>query len=140
MNQKFPEILTTLRVQANLTNRELAEIAHVPHSMIAGIQSGRRPVGEKQARKLGVALGLAGEELETFVLDAVETCTEKVLRTCNEYPSWLLNLLPLNLLQRGISPSALHDCHIAQDGTRSIITLDLKSGESVELHAVVNSG
>ena len=140
MNRKFPEILSHLRTSKNLTNRELAEIAHVPHSMIAGIQSGRRPVGEKQARKLGVALGLQGDELETFVIGAVETCTEKVLRVCREYPSWLLNLLPLTLIQRGISPSALSDCYIARDEESQNITLGLKSGGSIELRTIENTG
>ena len=140
MNRKFSEILTNLRIQANLTNRELAEVADVPHSMIAGIQSGRRPVGEKQARKLGVALGLQGEELDTFVLDAVETCSEKLLRVCREYPSWLLNLLPLTLIQRGISPSALSGYHKDQNEESQFITLGLKNGESIELRTTELTG
>ena len=103
----FPQLLTRLRKEAGLTNQALAALAKVPASLIAGVQSGNRKIGEVQARKIATALGLMGDEAQGFVLGAIDSCADKLLISCAAYPAPLLNLLPLMLLQVGIKAENL---------------------------------
>ena len=83
--KSFSEQLSTLRQNAQLTNQELADDAHVPASLIAGLQSGKRRIGEYQARKIGKALNLTGADLESFIFNAINNCSEKKF-TCDYLP------------------------------------------------------
>lgn len=104
---RFPELLTQLRAGANLTIRELGEIADVPHTFIASVQTGQRRIGELQATKLGTALGLSGRQLREFVLKGIDTSAEKLLKEIQDYPSALLNWLPVCLKDQGIMPDQI---------------------------------
>jgi transcriptional regulator with XRE-family HTH domain len=130
---RFPALLTQLRKRANLTNRQLAECADVPNSLIAGLQSGKRSVGECQARKIGAALGFQGSALESFVLDAVNTCTERLLEDAVHYPSQVLNWVPRQLKSCGIQPEELTGCSLQDGGEEAGMRLFLQDGSIAHL-------
>lgn len=138
MKPLFSTKLTELRTAAKLTNYELARIADVPESMIAGIQSGRRRVGEHQARKLGTALRFSGEALEQFILHAIDTSEEKILNEAKPYPAVLLNLLARQLNKSGVCAEAICDCRVNGDLNRQDVTLNLNSGRQLNLTTQLN--
>lgn len=130
----FRQYLTHLRTSQGLSNRALAARAGVPHSFVAGLQSGSRRVGEVQARKIGLALGLNGENLEEFVLLGVDTCTEKVLTEAKGYPASLLNLIATQLRGAGIFPELLSGCIIKDASNGQAIILSLSNGQTARLN------
>jgi len=127
MKENFADRLIELRTQRGLTNVKLAERADVPCSLIAGLQSGKRRVGEMQARRIGVALGLQATELETFIFDAINQCSEKVLNESRDYPAELLNRLAILLRKAGILPEQVCDCTVVGDD----LALVLVNGKQV---------
>lgn len=133
MNPCFSHQLQALRASAKLTNLELARLADVPASLISGLQNDNRRVGECQAMKIGKAFKLTGEELEDFILSAVNTCSEKVLNDAKPYPSRLLNLVALQLHRAGIPAGAIADCTVASDEFGQDVTLTLGSGKTAKL-------
>lgn len=133
MNVQFSSQLHKLRTDAKLTNLELARLAGVPESLISGLQNGNRRVGEYQARKIGRALKLTGDELEQFVYTAINTCTEKVLGDAKAYPSQLLNLVALQLHRAGISADSIFDCDISGNPYGQDVTLMLGGGKTATL-------
>lgn len=134
---KFPEYLTYLRKQANFTNQQLAEKAGVPRSLIAGLQSGRRRVGEYNARMIGAALGLKDRNLEDFIYQAIDTCTEKVLKDSQAYPAELLNLLAKQLRAVGVLPEQVDQCRVQGNHQASIVALSLKDGSQASIATMV---
>ncbi len=112
MRIHFPNLLITLRTNAKLTNIQLAELAKVSKSIIPGLQSGKRQIGEFQARKIGAALGLTGNELQEFIYCAMNNAYDKVLAELNDYPAELINLLALQLKDAGIEPNQVVDCKV----------------------------
>lgn len=132
-SRDFRKYLKQLRTSAGLSNRDLAARAGVPLSFIAGLQSGSRRVGEIQARKIGLALGLNGENLEEFVLLGVDTCTEKVLNDARGYPASLLNLIATQLRGAGIFPELLSRYEIQDAENRQNISLHLSNGKTAHL-------
>lgn len=133
MKERFSELLSRLRKQSNLTNLELAELADVPRSLIPGLQSGKRRIGEYQARKLGTALGLDGRNLEHFVFCAINNCTEKVLKDSQAYPAELLNLAARQLKAAGIGPEQVIACVIEQKRDESQVAILLRDGGEARL-------
>ena len=135
MKNLFPSTLKQLRTSAKLTNSELARVAGVPTSLISGLENGYRRLGEYQALKIGRALKLSDDDLQAFVFDAIDTCSEKVLQEAKAYPSLLLNHLPLRLNRAGITAEAIDECTVAgshvtltlNGGKRAIITSTLLS-------------
>ncbi|MDB6156288.1 MAG: hypothetical protein JWL90_4741 [Chthoniobacteraceae bacterium] len=128
MNNSFATQLSQLRTTSGLTNVELASRAKVPTSLIAGLQSGKRTIGEYQARKIGVALGLKDAELTRFIYLAIDNCTEKVLKELGNYPAELINSLGQQLRRAGIQPEQIQDCGVKTDGIAQEITVILKGG------------
>ncbi len=133
MNEPFSTLLSRLRRQAKLTNIELAQHANVSRSLIPGLQSGKRCIGEHQARKLGTALGLVGDALDTFILRAIDECTEKVLKASLPYPAPLLNLLARQLRLAGIQPDQVSDCVVDEHRDKSEVAIHLRDGRKVRL-------
>jgi transcriptional regulator with XRE-family HTH domain len=132
-SRDFRQYLTQLRTSAGLSNRDLAARAGVPHSFVAGLQAGSRRVGEIQARKIGMALGLNGEDLEVFVLLGIDTCSEKVLNDARGYPASLLNLIATQLRGAGIFPELLSRCDIKDADKGQHISLHLHNGKTAHL-------
>lgn len=137
MTEAFADKLSRMRKDAGLTNRNLAARASVPSSLIAGLQSGHRRVGEFQARKIGKALALDGPELDGFVLDAVNTCTEKVLSEAKEYPSLFVNFIAKQLRSAGITPQDLCNFQMIQSSEGQALKLYLDGGRIAELHSTL---
>lgn len=136
-NEEFGNLLSRLREREELSNRELAAKADVPHSLIAGLQSGRRRVGEMQALRIGNALGLNGVDLDSFVMAAVNTCSEKVLKQANEYPSTFLNLVAKQLRVAGILPKNLRTFQINGSESRQEVKLYLNDGRVAQLSSTL---
>jgi hypothetical protein len=111
----------------------LARLAEVPESLISGLQNDNRRVGEYQAIKIGKALKLHGEQLEQFIYDAINGCTEKVLNEAKPYPSRLLNLVALQLHRAGILAESISDCTVSSDEFGQDVTLSLGSGKKAKL-------
>ena len=133
MNEPFSTYLYSLRKNAKLTNAQLGQLADVPESLISGLQNDNRRVGEYQARKIGRALNLHGERLEEFVLRAIDTSTEKVLKETRDYPAELLNLLAQQLKRAGIAAKAIRRFNIQGDESEQHITLTLNTGQEATL-------
>lgn len=128
----FSVTLQALRRNASFTNRELAEAAGVPVSLIAGLQSGKRRVGEKNARQIAMALRLSGEELDRFVFEAINTSTRKLLKESQDYPSELLNLFTRQLRRAGILPEQVNQCGFSEREPKAL-TLQLANGRFARL-------
>jgi transcriptional regulator with XRE-family HTH domain len=135
-HNRFPESLNTLRRRAQLTNRELARKARVPESLISGLQNGNRRVGETNARQIAEALELSGEQMEEFVLQAIDTSTRKLLKDAQGYPSALLNLVASQLRRAGVMPDLVTNYAVAgadqdrvtlllADGRKALIAMSL---------------
>ena len=133
MNNSFPTQLKQLRKAARLTNEELARLADVPESLLSGLQTGSRKVGEYQARKIGTALKLKDEALKQFIFSAINTCSEKVLSDSKGYPAELLNLIALQLRRAGVLAESICGCKIAGNEQEQNVTLDLRNGKSASL-------
>lgn len=110
MNNTFANTLHQLRTSLHLTSAELADKANVPRSLISGLQSGTRVVGEYTAKKIGKALNLTGVELEDFIYLAINACSEKVLITSKAYPAMLINLVAAKLQEQGILADKINQC------------------------------
>lgn len=140
MNELFSTQLYRLRTNAKLTNAALAQRADVPASLISGLQNDNRRVGELQARRIGRALNLHGEQLEEFVLRAIDTCTEKILQEAKPYPAELLNLIAIQLNRAGVAAHGIADLAIDGTNTEQEISLTLHDGKQATLktHLVLN--
>lgn len=77
-------ILRARRSDAGLSLRALAEKSGIPHSFISNIENARRPVGQKAAAKLAVALGLAGLKRDQFLLAAAAAQNSDVYKVCRK--------------------------------------------------------
>jgi hypothetical protein len=134
LSETFAERLSALRVRQNLTAHQLAVAADVPPSLISGLQTGNRCVGEDNARKIGVALGLMDKDLEEFVFMAINQSTERVLMEFKEFPAEVLNLVAVGLRNVGIYPDEVGRCifypRTDQRGTTDA-GLYLRDGRSV---------
>lgn len=133
MEKRFSTTLNSLRAAAGLTNAALANRAQVPESLISGLQNGNRRVGEYQARKIGSALNLKGEQLNSFIYAAINTCTEKVLNELKPYPAMLLNHSVMQIKRAGIDADSIRDVNIVGDTHEQEIRMLLTTGKQVEL-------
>lgn len=135
--EPFGRKLSGLRQGRKLTNRQLAIKASVPSSLIAGLQAGSRSVGEFQARKIGKALALDGPELESFVMEAVNTCTERVLSEAKDYPALFLNFIAKQLRSAGIAPQDLCQFQMIPSAEGQSLRMHLDGGRTAELHSTL---
>ena len=136
MTTHFSDVLAELRHKAGLTNKQLAEKAGVPRSLIAGLQSGKRRVGEKNARQIAQALNLEGEDLLEFIFMAIDTSTVKVLKDVQGYPAQLINAVGWLLRQSGILPDSVMAC-TNPDPASGNLTLTLEAGRTARLSTKV---
>ncbi len=129
MNHTFANTLHQLRTSLHLTSAELADKANVPRSLISGLQSGNRVVGEYTAKKIGTALNLTGQELEDFIYLAINACSEKVLNASKAYPAVLINLVAAKLQEHGILPSKISQCEHRPKMNDADAVLSLDNGK-----------
>ena len=71
--------------------------------------------------------------MEQFILQAIDTCTEKVLCESKNYPAELLNLIARQLRKAGIVAESIHDFDVTGDERKQDVTLILCSGKSATL-------
>jgi len=129
--EPFPSRLRRLRHNEGYTNALLGEKAGVPYSLVAALQTGAKGVGENNARKIGKALELKGDEFTNFVFDAIDTCTERVLEEYRDYPSRVLNLVAMALKLSGITPKMIKGAEIVRNSnTAPALALHLNNGHS----------
>ena len=133
MNETLGETIYNLRTRRNLTVVDLADRADVPESLIYGVQTGSRTIGECSARKIGVALGLSGLELEKFILLALNNAKRRVLKRYSRFPAEVLNLLAARLLDLGISPERITRCVWNPKDDEPVLTLDDGTVASLDL-------
>jgi transcriptional regulator with XRE-family HTH domain len=129
----FGERLNDLRTEKNLTVQQLADRADVNPTLISGLQNNNRTIGENNARRIGVALGLTGIELEDFIYLAINAAKEKVLDEFKSYPAEVLNLVAHELCQSGIAPDMVNRCirnPKLQGGLNPNAAVYLKDGRS----------
>jgi transcriptional regulator with XRE-family HTH domain len=129
----FSERLKNMRANAKLTNRGLARLAKVPESLISGLQNEKRRVGELQASRIGEALGLAGNGLKDFVCQAINTCTQRLLHEAKAYPAEVINFLPQQLKDAGISAESIFRCTVDGDSTQQSLTIWLSGDRQAVL-------
>jgi len=120
-----------LRNRMNLSVQELADKASLPPTLISGLQSNNRHIGENNARRLGLALNLSGRELDVFVYDAINRCSEKLLEDCKKYPAEIINLAAKHLQAHGIDGEQVIRCVLKpklQDGSEPDAMVFLNDG------------
>jgi len=122
--ENFGNTLNRIRKQQHLTVHQLAKLAGVPQSLISGLQTNNRVIGEYNARKIGKALQLDGDDLESFVYLAINNCTERVLNEFKSYPAEVLNLIAGVLESMGISPENIKRCIRKHNGADAALYLN----------------
>jgi transcriptional regulator with XRE-family HTH domain len=137
MNDTFPTKLNTLRKARNLTVHELAKRAGVGQSLISGLQTGNRVIGEHAARKIARALQLQGEERENFVYLAINDCSEKVLQSSRAYPAEVLNLLACKLRELGILSDKITRCVRKKQADDADAAIYLNDGKAALINVEV---
>jgi len=108
--ENFGNKLNDIRHKRSLTVKQLSERARVPASLISGLQTNNRSVGENNARKIGKALELTDDALQDFVYLAINHASDKVLHQHSSYPAEVLNLVAVRLRGLGISPDQIAHC------------------------------
>ena len=136
MQDRFSDILNAHMVRLNLPGCGVARRAGVPPSLISGLRQGKRRVGEANARQIGAALELQGDELEEFVLMAIDTSTRKVMKQAQGYPSALLNLVASQLRRAGVLPDLVMDYSITGEQNDRVILL-LNDGRKAKIEATL---
>ena len=124
MNQ-FKYLLKSKRKELRLTSKELSELASVSESLLSGLQTGNRRIGEKQASRIASGLGLLGEEHSDFVFMAMNESRDRLLESSEDYPVETLNFLPVLLRKMEISPEIISESRIFD----RFLEISLSAGE-----------
>ena len=124
MNQ-FKYLLKSKRKELGITSKELSELASVSESLLSGLQTGNRRIGEKQASRIASGLGLLGEEHSDFVFVAMNESRDRLLDASEDYPVETLNFLPVLLRKMEISPEIISESRIFD----RFLEISLSSGE-----------
>ena len=142
MTTTFGNTLTSLRTRMDLTVQELADKANLPATLVSGLQSGNRHIGENNARRLGAALNLAGRELDTFVYEAINLCSEKLLEDCKRFPAEIINLAAKHLQAQGIDGEQVTRCVLKpklKDGSEPDAVLFLDDGRTALIELKIST-
>jgi hypothetical protein len=86
-------------------------------------------IGEYAALKIGRALQLDGDDLETFVYLAINKCTERVLDKYKGCPAEILNLVADLLEKAGITPDCIKSCVRKPESSEADAALYLDNGK-----------
>ena len=105
--------LKALRNRQNLTLRQLDELSGAAYSMISCLEHGDRAVGGDVAANLATALGLCGEERETFLLMAAATRRrDRLVGYARTLAPELVNFVPRVLARAGVNLEAVDACEL----------------------------
>lgn len=133
----FGETLNGSRKENKLTVYELAERADIHQSLVSGLQTDSRQIGEYVARKLAKALSLDEAETEGFVYLAINNCSVKVLQCSQGYPAEVLNLIAGELHNQGIFPDTIMRCvRKSNDDTDAALYLNNGKAALINLEIV----
>jgi transcriptional regulator with XRE-family HTH domain len=135
--QTFGETLNRRRKELGLTVEELAKAAGVYESLISSLNNDKRVIGEISARKIGRALQLTGDDLEDFVYQAINNCSERVLSGFKQYPAEVLNATATVLALSGISPDSIRRCVRKATAADPDVTIYLNDGKSASINVEV---
>src|SRR5437868_2695252 len=91
------EELRSRRKELGLSIRELGKKADLPYSLIAGLETGHRRIGEKSARKIIAALKLKGRAADHLLGQFLRLTKQRVLEGTREYPPEIINVLAQKL-------------------------------------------
>ena len=123
LNNTFGNKLNNLKIARGLSSAELARKCGISEGLLSGLIRDRRVIGEYQAKKIGNALQLTGNELEEFVYAAINNCSEKVLKSSKQYSAELINLVTSKLQESGITPDEINRCVRKENGADAALTL-----------------
>ena len=119
------QTIQALRARLDISVKDLAKRACVPDTLISGLQSNTRVIGENNARKIGLALNLKGEVLEDFVFQALNSgATHKILKASQDYPAEIHNLIAAKLRAMGITPDIIANCTRGSAADASLVLKD----------------
>ena len=123
VNNTFGKKLNKLKIAHGLSSAELAHRAGIGEGLLSGLIHDQRVIGDFTARKIGKALQLTGDEMETFIYSAINNCSEKILESSKDYPAELINLVAGKLKANGISPDKISGCRRQQEGADAALYL-----------------
>ncbi len=126
----FKDLLISKRKALGLTSKELSKQSSVSESLLSGLQSGNRRIGEKQASRIASALGLKKQEKSDFIFMAMNESTQRLLESSKAYPVEILNSLPGLLRKKGILPENINSARIFD----TFLEISLESGDVVRVY------
>jgi len=126
----FKDLLISKRKALRLTSKELSKQSSVSESLLSGLQSGNRRIGEKQASRIASALGLINQDERDFIFMAMNESTQRLLEFSKAYPVEILNSLPGLLRKKGILPENINSARIFD----SFLEISLESGDVVRVY------
>ena len=90
----FPKLLKQIRIEADLTQKELAGILNVSHMLIVMMENGSRQPSRKFMETLATALNVHPMSLTPFIfdenMDDLSSIEKKLLRVGEELQSKLI--------------------------------------------------
>jgi transcriptional regulator with XRE-family HTH domain len=126
----FKDLLISKRKALGLTSKELSKQSSVSESLLSGLQSGNRRIGEKQASRIASALGLINQDERDFIFMAMNESTQRLLESSKAYPVEILNSLPGLLRNKGVLPENINDARIFD----AFLEISLDSGDVVRVY------
>jgi transcriptional regulator with XRE-family HTH domain len=126
----FKDLLISKRKALELTSKELSKQSSVSESLLSGLQSGNRRIGEKQASRIASALGLINQDERDFIFMAMNESTQRLLESSKSYPVEILNSLPGLLRNKGVLPENINSARIFD----SFLEISLDSGDVVRVY------
>ena len=126
----FKDLLISKRKALGLTSKELSKQSSVSESLLSGLQSGNRRIGEKQASRIASALGLKKQEKSDFIFMAMNESTQRLLESSKSYPVDVLNSLPGLLRNKGVLPENINSARIFD----TFLEISLDSGDVIRVY------
>jgi len=126
----FKDLLISKRKALGLTSKELSKQSSVSESLLSGLQSGNRRIGEKQASRIASALGLKEQEKSDFIFMAMNESTQRLLESSKSYHVEILNSLPGFLRNKGVLPENINGARIFD----AFLEISLDSGDVVRVY------
>lgn len=126
----FKDLLISKRKALGLTSKELSKQSSVSESLLSGLQSGNRRIGEKQASRIASALGLKKQEKSDFIFMAMNESTQRLLESSKSYPVEVLNSLPGLLRNKGVLPENINGARLFD----AFLEISLESGDVVRVY------
>lgn len=148
ITEPFGGMLKRLRMDAQLSLRDLGHEADMPHSAIAAIESGRQGVTIELAERLADALRI--KDRDSFLMKAVSTTKrQRILPFARGYRAEILNGLAIYLAHAGISAKDIDGCYFAKppydessvdEMFVSQVMEQVKRGNSSRVHVIRDRG